>query len=249
MWRALLLACMLKLSKIICSVCWNVNTATGCYWLWRFSCRKVWFHNKRTIATENYTDIVPFQPPNSYNSLSSSEQRSHQWVSKFLNGLAWESADNPYSFMHQIVQSIVFRFPLSKFYAKGTENWDFKKLLEKEKGNLEDLLCPKFEILIFYKETPVCDLHAICCPRRQLNKHCAKKKAELFYYWLTNESSIRQNISSVNTSSEFVSKFDSLQLHNVWKPFDCYFCQGGKKLIRVDKLHWGNNKSIALALK
>ena len=168
------------------------------------------------IATENYTDIVSFQPPNSFNSLSSSEQRSHQWVSKYLHGLAWEKRDYPYSYMHQIVQSIVFRFPLSKFYAKGTEKTEtLKKFLEKEVVNLEELLCPKIENLRFYKETPVCDLHAIRCPRRQLNKHCAKKKAELFYYWLTNESSIRQNISSVNTSSEFVSKFDSLQLHNV----------------------------------
>ena len=118
--------------------------------------------------------------------------------------------------MHQIVQSTVFRFPLSKLYAKGTEKTEtLKKLFEKEVVNLEELLCPKIENLRFYKEKPVCDLHAIRCPRRQLNKHCAKKKAELFYYWLTNESSIRQNISSVNTSSEFVSKFDSLQLHNV----------------------------------
>ena len=61
---------------------------------------------------------------------------------------------------------------------------------------------------------PVCDLHAIRCPRRHLIKHCGKKKAELFYNRLTNESSIRQNISSVNTSSEFVCKFDGLQLHN-----------------------------------
>ena len=77
---------------------------------------------KLAIATENYTDTVSFQPPNSYNALSSSEQRPHQWVSKFLHGLAWESGDYPYSYMHQIVQSIVFQFQLSKFYSKGLEN-------------------------------------------------------------------------------------------------------------------------------
>ena len=74
-----------------------------------------------SIATENYTDTILFEPPNSFNSLSSSEQRSHQWVSKFQRGLSWEGGDYPYSYMHQIVKSIVFRFPLSKFYAKGTE--------------------------------------------------------------------------------------------------------------------------------
>ena len=48
---------------------------------------------KLAIATENNTDIVSFQPPNSFNCLSSSEQRCHHGVSKFLHGLAWESGD------------------------------------------------------------------------------------------------------------------------------------------------------------
>ena len=68
--------------------------------------------NELAITTKNYTDIVSFQPKNSFNSLSSSEQRSHQWVTKYLHGLAWESGDYPYSYLHQIVQSTVFRFPL-----------------------------------------------------------------------------------------------------------------------------------------
>ena len=87
------------------------------------------FHNKKSgfkikelaIATENYTDTVTFQPPNSFNSLSSSEKRSHQLVSNFLHGLTWKSGDYPDSYMHQYVQSIMFRFPRLKFYAKGTE--------------------------------------------------------------------------------------------------------------------------------
>ena len=45
------------------------------------------------IATENYIDTISFEPPNSFNSLSSIEKRSHQWVSKFLQGLSWESGD------------------------------------------------------------------------------------------------------------------------------------------------------------
>ena len=55
------------------------------------------------IAKEKYTNTVSFQPLNSFNSLSSSEQRSHHWVLKFLHGLAWESGDYPYSYMHQTV--------------------------------------------------------------------------------------------------------------------------------------------------
>ena len=101
----------------------------------------VGFRNKKSdffikelaIATENYTDTVSFQSPNSFNSLSSSEQRSHQWVSKFLHGLAWERGDYPYSYLHQVVQGIVFRFRLSKFYAKGTEKTETLKNISRKK--------------------------------------------------------------------------------------------------------------------
>ena len=113
-----------------------------------FPNKKSGFSKKQfAIATENYTDTVSFQPPNSFNSLSSSEQRSHQWVSKFLHGLASESGDYPYFYMHQIFQSIVFRFPLSKFYSKGTEKIEtLKKILEKKVVNLKEFFGQKLKI-------------------------------------------------------------------------------------------------------
>ena len=151
---------------------------------------------------------------NSFNILSSSEQRSFLWLSKFLHGLSWETGEYPYHYLQQIFQSIYLRFPFSDFYAKGLEKKEtLRQLLQRNVINLETLFCPKSEHLKLYRETPVCKLHALSCPKRQRSKHCANKKATLFYQWLTNASSVGET-SSISTSSEFVSKFDSLQLHN-----------------------------------
>ena len=167
------------------------------------------------ITCNNYTDTISFSPPHSFNSLTLSEQKSYQWVSKYLHGLDWEKGDYPYCYLKQILQSVVLRFPLSDFYAKGVEKTDtLQKLLQRKVTNLEDLLCPKIEHLSFYRETPICDLHSTTCPKRQKNKHCARKKAQLFYYWLIHEQPSIRKDSTVCTPSEFVSKFDRLQLLN-----------------------------------
>ena len=135
-------------------------------------------------------------------------------VSRGRHGLSWETGEYPYHYLQQFFQSIVLRFPFSDFHAKGLEKTEtLRQLLQRNVINLETLFCPKIEHLKLYRETPVCKLHALSCPKRQRSKHCANKKAKLFYQWLTNESSVRET-SSVSTTSEFVSKFDSLQLHN-----------------------------------
>ena len=41
-----------------------------------------------SICSNNYPDTVLFLPPNSFNSLSSSERKSHQWVTKHLHGIS-----------------------------------------------------------------------------------------------------------------------------------------------------------------
>ena len=175
------------------------------------------------MCSHNYSDAVSFLPPSSFNILSSSEQKSYQWVSNFLHGLAWESGDYPYCYLQQIIQSIKLCFPFAEFYAKGTEKADtLKKLLQREVINLETL-CPKVENLKLYRDIPICELHAVSCPKRQRSRHCATKKAKLFYQWLTNESSFGK-INSISPSSEFVSKFDSLQLHNGWRTANRYIC-------------------------
>ena len=152
--------------------------------------KSVFIIKELSVCTHNYSDTVSFLPPNSFNILTSSEQKSYQWVSKFLQGLAWDSRDYPYCYLQQIIQSIKFRFPFAEFYAKGTEKaHTLKILLQRDVINLKTLLCPKVENLKLYREIPICDLHAVSCPKRQRSRHCATKKAKLFYQWLTNESS------------------------------------------------------------
>ena len=54
------------------------------------------------VSIENYNDIIWFLPPNSFNIHSSSEQRSFLWVSKFPDGLSWETGEYPYQYLQQI---------------------------------------------------------------------------------------------------------------------------------------------------
>ena len=71
------------------------------------------------IATQNFIDIISFLPLNSYRTLSSSDQKSHQWVSKFFHGLLWEMGEYLYCYLQQIKDSIILRFPFAVFLAKG----------------------------------------------------------------------------------------------------------------------------------
>ena len=45
------------------------------------------FIKELSICSNNYSDKVLFLPPISFNSLSSSERKSHQWVTKHLRGI------------------------------------------------------------------------------------------------------------------------------------------------------------------
>ena len=193
-----------------------------------FRNKSVFIFKELAIATENFIDLISFLPPNSYRTLSSSDQKSYQWVSKFLHGLLWETGEYPYCYLQQIIDSISLRFPLAVFYAKGKEKTStLTELLQKNVIKLEILSCPKVEHLKLYRETPVCNLHALSCPKKQKSRHCAKKKALLFYHWLMNESTSRED-KSITASSEFISKFDSLQLHSARQSIDCNTSQGGK---------------------
>ena len=108
------------------------------------------------MCTHNYSDTFFFWPPISFNIPSSSEQKSYQWVSKILHGLAWESGDNPYFYLQQIIQNIKLGFAFAKFYAKRTKKADtLKKLLQNDVINLETLLCLKVETLKLYRDIPI----------------------------------------------------------------------------------------------
>ena len=157
-----------------------------------------------------------FSSSNFLHSLSSSEGKSHQWVSKHLHGISWDSGSYPYWFLSQIFIAIMIRFPTAKFYAKGKEKTEtLQKLLQKDVTNLETLLCPKIEEIFTPVEHLTCSLHSSILPFKQKKKYCAKRKAQVYFYWITlptNESSCGES-NSFSSSSEFISKFESMQLH------------------------------------
>ena len=135
-----------------------------------------------SLCSNNYSDTILFLPPVSYNSLSASDRRSHEWVTKFLHGLSWNSGTYPYWFLSQILVAIKLRFPLGKFYAKGKEKTEsLQTLLQKEVIDLEtkvkDIKSPIDNI--------TCALHSFYLPEKQKRKHCAKRKAQLYFYWIS----------------------------------------------------------------
>ena len=183
-----------------------------------FRHRKTGFIIKElSICSNNYSDTILFLPPLPYNSLSASERKSHKWVSRLLHGLSWSTGSYPYWFLSQIFIAIKLRFPSGKFYAKGKEKSEsLQTLLQKEVVDLDTLLCPKVDEISHPIKHFSCTLHAFNLPEKQKKKHCAKRKAQFYFYWLTlptNEPSSGED-SSFSSSSEFISKFDSMQLHN-----------------------------------
>ena len=72
-----------------------------------------------SICSNNYSDTILFLPPVSYNSLSASERKSHQWLSKSLHGVSWNSGNYSCWFLSQTFIVIKLRYPSGKFYAKG----------------------------------------------------------------------------------------------------------------------------------
>ena len=132
------------------------------------------------MCTHNYGDTVSFPPPCSFNILSSCEQKSYQWVSKFLHVFASESGYYPCCSLQLVIQNIKLRF-FAEFYAKVTKKADtLKKLLQKDVINLETLLCPKVENLKLYRDIPACEFHVGSCLKRQRSRICATKKAKFF---------------------------------------------------------------------
>ena len=72
-----------------------------------------------SICSNNFSDTILLLPPLPSNSLSSSETKSHQWVTRFLHGISWSTGSYLYWFLSQIFIAIKLRFPSGKFYAKG----------------------------------------------------------------------------------------------------------------------------------
>ena len=91
------------------------------------------------ITTSDYSDSLPVN----FNSLPKSEHKAYNWLTNYFYGLHWDSGDDLYLKLNQIIQSFVLRNLNAIFYAKGKEKADFlSKYLDRKVVNLDDLGCP-----------------------------------------------------------------------------------------------------------
>ena len=71
------------------------------------------------IATGNFIDIISFLPPYSYRPLSSSGQKSYQWVSKFLHGPLWKTGEHFNAICNKTWTILLFDFPWLYFTPRA----------------------------------------------------------------------------------------------------------------------------------
>ena len=130
-----------------------------------------------SICSNNYTDTILFLPPVSYYSLSASEIKSHQWVSRFLHGLSWNSGDYPYWFISQVFIANKLRLPSGKFYAKGKKKTEsLQTLLQKEVIDLDTFSCPKVDEIVTPIKHFTRALHSLYLPEKQKKDIALKEK-------------------------------------------------------------------------
>ena len=121
-----------------------------------------------SICSNNYLDTILFLPPLPYISLSGSERKSHQWVSRFLHSLSWSTGSYTYWFLSQIFIAIRLRFPSGKLYANGKKKSEsLQTLLRKEVVDLDTLLCFKVEEISHPIKHFTCALHLSTYPRNK----------------------------------------------------------------------------------
>lgn len=176
-----------------------------------FNHRKTGFVIKElAVRSNNYADIIHFLPPKEFQHLTDSEQRTHNWVTKFLNGLSWQDGELSYSFVSQILTSISLRHPRAKLFAKGKLKCAIlTEYLQRAVENLEDLNCPKIDFLLNSNSTP-CFRHSKNYPISQPRKHCAVLKSQLFFDWLTKNYDVTSG--QCNSKIPIIAGFDSLCL-------------------------------------
>ena len=122
-----------------------------------------------------YHNIWSFQPPHSWDELSSRKQRTYAWVIRNIHGIPWESGRLPYNTFRCVLTSLLASY--DTIYVQGLEK---AKFLEKFSPaviiNLDDLDCPKIDKL---------PISAMKCPFHAPQFHyCALIRASAFANFL-----------------------------------------------------------------
>ena len=168
-----------------------------------------------SICSNNFSDTIFFLQPVSYNPLSVRENLI-RWSANFCTVCRRIVATILTGLYLKFSLQLNFDFLQESFMLKGKRIQNHCKQLQKEVIDLNTLLCPKVEEIVTPIKHFTCALHSLYMPEKQKKIHCAKRNAQLYFYWLTlpaNEPSSGES-SSFSSSGEFISKFDSIELHN-----------------------------------
>ena len=137
-----------------------------------------------SVRAFDFHDTILLKPPYTSSVLPCKTQKVYAWLTKNLHGLTWESGVHEYSFLFCYFVCLKIRFPNLIVYAKGFEKCSYLRCFFLHVIDLETLNCPSANQLIHFASLN-CHNHY----NNYLRIHCARKKANLFYYWLSREIS------------------------------------------------------------
>ena len=152
-----------------------------------------------SVFGPSYQDTLLLRPPYDLKIVPAETRKTYLWVSKHLHGLDWNVGTHDYPFLHTFFNSLKLRFPASVFYAKGPSKCNFLRSHLFRVVDLESVGCPKITQFPQYQNN-ICSNHI---HSQYYFYHCSKKKAYLFYIWLTNKINengftFLQNTNSAN---------------------------------------------------
>lgn len=133
-----------------------------------------------------------FQPPHSWEKLSSRKQKTYEWVIRNVHGMSWESGDLPYGLFRRIMMFLFASY--HTIYVKGLEKVKFlQKFSQSNIIDLNDMKCPKIQNL---------RIPAVKCPFHNPQSHyCALNKAAAFSSFISNhrnQPNSTQIVSTIN---------------------------------------------------
>lgn len=119
------------------------------------------------IVGENFSSVVVFKPPYTFDQLNSGARRTALWLQKNYHHIGWEEGDVPYD--EDVIRTLCK--PFSIIYTKGLEKAQFlRKLLP----HVEEL--PEME-----RYSHCTEVNCILPQHFQYDSKCALKSAKYYY--------------------------------------------------------------------
>ena len=118
--------------------------------------------------------------PYTSNSVHPKTLKVYDRLTKNLHGLTWHSGVHDFSFLFCLFVGLKIRFPNFSVYAKGFEKCAYLHCFFIHVNDLDTLNC--------HNSSRLNQLQSLPCPNHQKNyqrAHCARKKTNLFYDWLS----------------------------------------------------------------